>query len=177
MRPKRSRLRPAPTAGCRRSAIHAGRFKSGQIEGEDTPSVPAGRSKGNGNGTGRTGCREARSVHRPPGSVATAPTSRSRKHPRDDGKDPRLASERSLHRLLAGLRAVNAGDFSVQLAPNGDPLHGRHHRRLQQRHAKAGAAGRRDLARQQVRGSRGQDARPRRDGRRRRPVGRRRSTP
>jgi HAMP domain-containing protein/signal transduction histidine kinase/DNA-binding response OmpR family regulator len=30
--------------------------------------------------------------------------------------------DRSLHRLLAGLRAVNAGDFSVQLTANGDPL-------------------------------------------------------
>ncbi len=32
------------------------------------------------------------------------------------------ARDRSLHRLLAGLRAVNAGDFSVRLAPDGDPL-------------------------------------------------------
>ncbi len=30
--------------------------------------------------------------------------------------------ERTLNRLLAGLRAVNAGDFSVQLSGNGDPL-------------------------------------------------------
>ncbi|MGE5733054.1 MAG: HAMP domain-containing protein, partial [Gemmatimonas sp.] len=30
--------------------------------------------------------------------------------------------ERSLKRLLAGLRAANAGDFSAQLAPDGDPL-------------------------------------------------------
>ncbi|HEX4681245.1 MAG TPA: HAMP domain-containing protein [Gemmatimonadaceae bacterium] len=37
-------------------------------------------------------------------------------------KDRRASRERSLHRLLAGLRAVNAGDFSVRLAPNGDPL-------------------------------------------------------
>jgi HAMP domain-containing protein len=37
-------------------------------------------------------------------------------------KDRSGARERSLHRLLAGLRAVNAGDFSVQLTPNGDPL-------------------------------------------------------
>ncbi|HXT19018.1 MAG TPA: HAMP domain-containing protein [Gemmatimonadaceae bacterium] len=38
------------------------------------------------------------------------------------GKDRRASRERSLHRLLAGLRAVNAGDFSVRLAANGDPL-------------------------------------------------------
>src|SRR5947208_2944630 len=37
-------------------------------------------------------------------------------------KDRRISRERSLNRLLAGLRAVNAGDFSVQLTPNGDPL-------------------------------------------------------
>ncbi|MDB4878258.1 MAG: ATP-binding region ATPase domain protein [Gemmatimonadetes bacterium] len=41
----------------------------------------------------------------------------------DDGGDARRGSrERSLHRLLAGLRAVNAGDFSIRLSPNGDPL-------------------------------------------------------
>jgi len=37
-------------------------------------------------------------------------------------KDRRASRERSLNRLLAGLRAVNAGDFSVRLTPNGDPL-------------------------------------------------------
>jgi methyl-accepting chemotaxis protein len=37
-------------------------------------------------------------------------------------KDRRVSRERSLNRLLAGLRAVNAGDFSVQLTANGDPL-------------------------------------------------------
>jgi len=34
----------------------------------------------------------------------------------------RAARDRSLHRLLAGLRAVNAGDFSVRLETNTDPL-------------------------------------------------------
>ena len=37
-------------------------------------------------------------------------------------KDRRVSRERSLNRLLAGLRAVNAGDFSVQLVADGDPL-------------------------------------------------------
>jgi len=36
--------------------------------------------------------------------------------------DRRTSRERSLNRLLAGLRAVNAGDFSVSLVPDGDPL-------------------------------------------------------
>jgi HAMP domain-containing protein/CheY-like chemotaxis protein/signal transduction histidine kinase len=37
-------------------------------------------------------------------------------------KDRRASRERSLHRLLAGLRSAGAGDFSVRLTPNGDPL-------------------------------------------------------
>ena len=37
-------------------------------------------------------------------------------------KDRQIMRERSLHRLLTGLRAVNAGDFSAQIAPDGDPL-------------------------------------------------------
>jgi len=37
-------------------------------------------------------------------------------------KDRRTSRERSLNRLLAGLRAANAGDFSVQIVPDGDPL-------------------------------------------------------
>ena len=41
---------------------------------------------------------------------------------REPMKDRRVSRERSLNRLLAGLRAVNAGDFTVQLAANGDPL-------------------------------------------------------
>jgi len=37
-------------------------------------------------------------------------------------KERRASRERSLNRLLAGLRAVNAGDFSVRILANGDPL-------------------------------------------------------
>jgi HAMP domain-containing protein/signal transduction histidine kinase/CheY-like chemotaxis protein len=37
-------------------------------------------------------------------------------------RDGRVSRERSLHRLLAGMRSVNSGDFSVRLTPNGDPL-------------------------------------------------------
>jgi HAMP domain-containing protein len=36
-----------------------------------------------------------------------------------DGANPR---ERALRRLLAGMRAVDAGDFTVRLDPSGDPL-------------------------------------------------------
>src|SRR5690349_24322182 len=36
--------------------------------------------------------------------------------------DRRRSRDPVLHRLLAGLRAVNAGDLSVRLTPDGDPL-------------------------------------------------------
>jgi len=81
--------------------------------------APAGAERGNG-GNGGNGGR------------ATRKSGRKRAAGRDDmevpvrgsapPKDRRVSRERSLHRLLAGLRAVNAGDFSVQLAANGDPL-------------------------------------------------------
>jgi HAMP domain-containing protein/CheY-like chemotaxis protein/signal transduction histidine kinase len=37
-------------------------------------------------------------------------------------KDRRASRDRSLQRLLAGMRSMNSGDFSVRLTPNGDPL-------------------------------------------------------
>src|SRR6185437_10922640 len=40
----------------------------------------------------------------------------------NQGNARRGSRERSLHRLLDGLSAVNAGDFSVRLASNGEPL-------------------------------------------------------
>ena len=41
---------------------------------------------------------------------------------RGERSERRTSRERALTRLLAGLRAMDAGDFSVRLAPNGDPL-------------------------------------------------------
>ena len=41
---------------------------------------------------------------------------------RGERPERRNSRERSLTRLLAGLRAMDAGDFSVRLDPNGDPL-------------------------------------------------------
>ncbi|HXD47762.1 MAG TPA: HAMP domain-containing protein, partial [Gemmatimonadaceae bacterium] len=74
-----------------------------------------GRSGGNGSRRGKKGARKHASAgaHAAPADVdiVERPTT-----------DRRASRERSLHRLLAGLRAVNAGDFSVQLAANGDPL-------------------------------------------------------
>jgi HAMP domain-containing protein/CheY-like chemotaxis protein/signal transduction histidine kinase len=37
-------------------------------------------------------------------------------------KDRRASRERSLQRLLAGMRSMNSGDFSIRLTANGDPL-------------------------------------------------------
>ena len=41
---------------------------------------------------------------------------------RRERSERRTSRDRSLTRLLAGLRAMDAGDFSVRLEPNGDPL-------------------------------------------------------
>jgi HAMP domain-containing protein/CheY-like chemotaxis protein/signal transduction histidine kinase len=41
---------------------------------------------------------------------------------RGERSERRTSRERALTRLLAGLRAMDAGDFSVRLEPNGDPL-------------------------------------------------------
>jgi len=41
---------------------------------------------------------------------------------RGERPERRSTRERALTRLLAGLRAMDAGDFSVRLEPNGDPL-------------------------------------------------------
>ncbi|HEX7018838.1 MAG TPA: HAMP domain-containing protein, partial [Gemmatimonadaceae bacterium] len=66
------------------------------------------------------------------GKKARGPAARSNKRgaasdvevPVEDepAKDRRVSRDRSLNRLLAGLRSVNSGDFSVRLTPNGDPL-------------------------------------------------------
>jgi HAMP domain-containing protein/signal transduction histidine kinase/DNA-binding response OmpR family regulator len=72
----------------------------------------AGTNRGNGSGT-RRGKRAAKKT------VSESDVEVSAGAP---AKDRRMSRERSLNRLLAGLRAVNAGDFSVQLRANGDPL-------------------------------------------------------
>jgi hypothetical protein len=41
---------------------------------------------------------------------------------RGERPERRSSRERALTRLLAGLRAMDAGDFSVRLDPDGDPL-------------------------------------------------------
>jgi len=41
---------------------------------------------------------------------------------RGERSERRTSRERALTRLLAGLRAMDAGDFSVRLEPDGDPL-------------------------------------------------------
>jgi HAMP domain-containing protein/CheY-like chemotaxis protein/GAF domain-containing protein len=102
-------------------------------------SPTGGGERGNGNGTRR---RKSSAGGKANGSSARK-TSRARRdaaqhvvedndvgiavdteseQPVESGPVRRGSRERSLHRLLAGLRAVDAGDFSVRLASNGDPL-------------------------------------------------------
>jgi HAMP domain-containing protein/CheY-like chemotaxis protein/signal transduction histidine kinase len=82
---------------------------------QETP-IPDGR----GNGGGRKRKSNARRKR-------TAADSRdSRETTTENGEEPVADGGRSrdpqLHRLLAGLRSMNVGDFSVQLATEGDPL-------------------------------------------------------
>jgi HAMP domain-containing protein/CheY-like chemotaxis protein/signal transduction histidine kinase len=83
-----------------------------EIIDQEAP-IPGGR----GNGTGG---RKKAAKRTPKRRAAAADVEVSANG--DAPKDRRLSRERSLNRLLAGLRAVNAGDFSVQLTANGDPL-------------------------------------------------------
>src|SRR3954466_179644 len=83
-----------------------------EIIDQETP-IPGGRGNGNG-GRKKAAKRSAKKRI----TAADVEVSMSANAP----KDRRLSRERSLNRLLAGLRAVNAGDFSVQLTANGDPL-------------------------------------------------------
>ena len=97
-----------------------------EILDQETPIT--GR-RGNGNGGRRakkaaSAKRESKSTNKQRsdnGSTNGRGTEVAVQRPRPV-KERASSRERSLHRLLAGLRAVNAGDFSVQLTPNGDPL-------------------------------------------------------
>ena len=75
------------------------------------------RGTGGNGGNGRRGSARKTARKRANASDVEVPIEES-----SPGRDRRASRERSLHRLLAGLRAVNAGDFSVELTPNGDPL-------------------------------------------------------
>ncbi|HEU4787282.1 MAG TPA: hypothetical protein VFS57_07745, partial [Gemmatimonadaceae bacterium] len=86
----------------------------------DTPEMLESASatiNGQTSGDGRGGKRGKRAATR---TEVEVPLSSPRK--KGASRDRRASRERSLNRLLAGLRAVNAGDFSVELAANGDPL-------------------------------------------------------
>src|SRR5512133_3900329 len=90
-----------------------------EILEQETP-IPSGRGNGNGSRKAKQASaakRGAKSSSRA-NSAEDADVSSERRPTRERAS----SREQSLHRLLAGLRAVNAGDFSVQLAPNGDPL-------------------------------------------------------
>ena len=80
-------------------------------ESPATDTQPAG----NGRRKRRANAKRANSQ-----SDVEVPLSSSRK--RGASRDRETSRESSLKRLLAGLRAANAGDFSVELVGNGDPL-------------------------------------------------------
>jgi methyl-accepting chemotaxis protein len=82
--------------------------------------VPSGRGNGTGSDSANGGRRPKKGATRRRGAAASADVEVPL--PGTPTRDRRASRERSLHRLLAGLRAVNAGDFSVRLTPNGDPL-------------------------------------------------------
>jgi HAMP domain-containing protein/CheY-like chemotaxis protein/signal transduction histidine kinase len=74
-----------------------------------------------GNGNGNSGRKTKRGATK---RRASAPVTTDVEVPVNAGpaKDRRAPRERALQTLLAGLRSVNGGDFSVRLTPNGDPL-------------------------------------------------------
>jgi HAMP domain-containing protein len=85
------------------------------LDDESSTDAPPGRGKGKKNGKKRAAAAasmrgEVEVPVESGGSTATVT------------KDRRASRERSLHRLLAGMRSMNSGDFSVRLTPNGDPL-------------------------------------------------------
>jgi HAMP domain-containing protein/CheY-like chemotaxis protein/signal transduction histidine kinase len=71
-------------------------------------------------GDGARGKRSAGARRRASHAEVEVPLSPPRKS--RPSRNRRTSREQSLNRLLAGLRSVNAGDFTVQLAANGDPL-------------------------------------------------------
>ena len=102
----------------------------------DQENAPTGRGNGNGRGGAARGKRgrprrsaaAVMAASAPEGdasatAVATPPRGRNDGNGDAGGNGDRVHQrERALRRLLAGLRAVDAGDFSVRLDPDGDPL-------------------------------------------------------
>ncbi len=96
------------------------------LDEQEEPTPEQGSGSGNGkrgrrrpNGRRRVSADRSAELTEAENSVAV-----DRELPERRGERPerRNSRERSLTRLLAGLRAMDAGDFSVRLDPNGDPL-------------------------------------------------------
>ena len=122
-----------------------------EIVEQEAPDRERGTAGNGGNGS-------RGSARRAPRKRATASDVEIPIEERAAGRDKRALRERSLHRLLAGLRAVNAGDFSIELTPNGDPLMAEIidvFNGVVQKQARLGG---RNRARQHVGGTRRQDA-------------------
>src|SRR6185369_4778865 len=77
---------------------------------------------GRGPGGGGASARKTARKRAASGTRATSMSDLEVPVPEHTTRDRQASRERSLNRLLAGLRAVNAGDFSIELTPNGDPL-------------------------------------------------------
>jgi len=93
------------------------------LEQETTAPNGRGTTGGNGGrGNGNGGRRPKKTATKSARRSTSANNGDAEVEVAQPVKDRRVSRERSLNRLLAGLRAVNAGDFSVQLAANGDPL-------------------------------------------------------
>src|SRR5690242_18480087 len=93
------------------------------LENDEDTSPDQQPSRGNGkrtrrrqNGRRRTGSESAKDAE------SAVVVGRELPERRGDQTERRSSRDRALTRLLAGLRAMDAGDFSVRLAPNGDPL-------------------------------------------------------
>ncbi len=83
----------------------------------EAPSARTGSKRGAKNGNGKRRPKRSAATTR----AADADEESAEEALAEDARR-RISRERSLHQVLAGLRAVNAGDFSVQLLSNGDPL-------------------------------------------------------
>ncbi|HEV8214598.1 MAG TPA: HAMP domain-containing protein, partial [Gemmatimonadaceae bacterium] len=88
-----------------------------EVIDQEPPENAGGKDRNGGNGRRGSARKTARKRARADMSDVEVPLAESA-----PPKDRRPSRERSLNRLLSGLRAVNAGDFSVELTPNGDPL-------------------------------------------------------
>jgi HAMP domain-containing protein/signal transduction histidine kinase/CheY-like chemotaxis protein len=98
----------------------------------DRPDLPTTSAKGRGNGARRSGPRKRANPDAEAGAGAATEIERDVLVDREVAAPPRKRGgnrggerdhrNRTLRQLLEGLQALDAGDFSTRLTPNGDPL-------------------------------------------------------